>query len=75
MRLFSKVTEGTAFDDGSQNTKPQRAQPVVRLKLISDTAEEAQASVKVGFASVNPVCVYGLPTVCGVLPLSVVLHN
>ena len=75
MRLFSKVRDGTAFDDGSQNTKPQRVQPVVRLKLVSDTAEEAQASAKVGFVSVNHVCVYGLPTVCGALPLSVVLHN
>ena len=46
MRLFSKVREGTAFDVGSQNSKLQSVQPVVRQHCHNDTAEEQQVSTE-----------------------------
>lgn len=50
MRLFSKVREGTAFVVGSQNSKVDSVQPVVRQQFISDSAVEAQASTELSSA-------------------------
>ena len=58
MRLFSKVREGTAFDLGSQNSKLQSVEPVVRQQLNNDTAEEQQASSTSVYASMDVLCVY-----------------
>ena len=58
MRLFSKVREGTAFDVGSDNSKFQSVQPVVRQQLKSDTAEQQQASTQSISACMDVLCVY-----------------
>lgn len=56
MRLFSKVREGSAFAEGSQNSRVRSVQPVVPQQLISDSAVEAQASTELSSAVMGVFC-------------------